>query len=113
MGGRCSHVLKWKPSSNHFLVVHQNVEGRGHGPGDFHAFYKESRIYKWGSLKGFRTNPKSRRLVDVPGFEKMGVVTVVDRCEPYPTRVPLHFGGLSLSTLESAVQVTYMKTHPQ
>ena len=90
LGRRCSHVVKPKPPSNHMLAVCQNVEGRRHSPWDFHAPTKESWAYKCQSphdldmLKSQENQWQSttpslvtgRKLVGMPRFEKMGVVSL-------------------------------------
>ena len=98
-------VLKHEPQSNHILVVHQNVKGCEHMQLDFHAPTKESLTYKCWSPKVLKTGSKKRgevltqrrRLVDEPGFEKMGVDSwQLGTCKPYPTIFPLHLGKFVL-----------------
>ena len=47
----CPLRVKLKPSSNHNLVVRENMEGRGHTQIEFHALTNESFIASVGHNK--------------------------------------------------------------
>ena len=95
VGKSCSHILKHKLSSNHKLVVRQNVKGCGHGPLDFHTSTKESLTYKCQLPKVLKTGYRSRRrLVGGLGFEKMGVAQLA-RTNPTPLDPLYIWVGLS------------------